>query len=51
MKTTTEIINAYTHGELTLSECNAKLAAIDSSLMLDPNRNKLPHERKGKIFT
>lgn len=44
MKTTTEIINAFAHGELTLSECNAKLAAIGSSLMLDPNRNKLTPE-------
>ena len=44
MKTTTEIINAYAHGELTLAECNAKLAAIGSSLMLDPNRNKLTPE-------
>ncbi len=44
MKTTTEIINAYTRGELTLEECNAKLAAIGSSLMLDPNRCKLTPE-------
>lgn len=44
MKTSTEIINAYAHGELTLAECNAKLAAIGSPLMLDPNRNKLTPE-------
>lgn len=44
MKTSIEIINAYARGELTLAECNAKLAAIGSSLMLDPNRNKLTPE-------
>ena len=44
MKTTTEIINAYAHGTLTLEECNAKLAAIGSSLMLDPDRCKLTPE-------
>lgn len=44
MKTTTEIINAFAHGELTLSECNAKLAAMGSSLMLDPKCNKLTPE-------
>lgn len=44
MKTTTEIINAYAHGELTLVECNAKLAAIGSKLMLDPNLCKLTPE-------
>lgn len=44
MKTATKIINAYTSGELTLEECNAKLAAIGSSLMLDPNCCKLAHE-------
>lgn len=50
MKTSTEIINAYAHGELTLAECNAKLAAIGSPLMLDPNRNKLTPEMAAKGF-
>lgn len=44
MKTSTEIINAYAHGEFTLAECNAKLAAIGSPLMLDPSRCKLTPE-------
>ena len=50
MKTITEIINAYAMGEITLEECNAKLAAIGSSLMLDPDRCKLTPEMASKGY-
>lgn len=43
-KTSTEVINAYAHGELTLEECNEKLKAMGSGLMLDPNRVKITPE-------
>ena len=49
-KTATEIINAYTRGELTLEECNAKLGAIGSSLMLGPNRCKLTPEMAANVL-
>nr|DAF65715.1 MAG TPA: hypothetical protein [Bacteriophage sp.] len=43
-KNSTEVINAYAAGELTLAECNEKLKAMGSGLMLDPNRVKITPE-------
>ena len=42
--TTTEIINAYAQGELTLEECNTKLREMGHPAMLDPDRCKLTPE-------
>lgn len=42
--TTTEIINAYARGELTLEECNAKLREMGHPVMLDHDRCKLTAE-------
>lgn len=43
-KNSTEVINAYAAGEITLAECNKKLKAMDSGIMLDPDRCKLTPE-------
>lgn len=39
-----EIIQAYVRGEIGLGECNEKLKAIGSGIMLDPDRAKLTPE-------
>lgn len=41
---TVEIIQAYARGEIGLEECNKKLAAAGSGIMLDPDRAKLTPE-------
>ena len=45
MKSTTEAITAYAHGEITLEECNAQLKELGSGLTLDPDRCKLTPEK------
>ena len=44
MKTTTEIINAYAHGELTLEECNRRLKELGSAPLRDPLEPKITPE-------
>lgn len=41
MKTTTEIINAYAHGELTLEECNKRLKELGSAPLRNPLEPKI----------
>lgn len=43
-KSSTEIINAYTKGAITLEECNAGLEELGSGIQLDPERCKLTPE-------
>lgn len=42
--TTTEIITAYTTGELTLEEANRRMADVGAGFALDPDRCKLTPE-------
>nr|DAI73760.1 MAG TPA: protein of unknown function (DUF1707) [Caudoviricetes sp.] len=44
MKTITEIINAYAHGELTLEECNRRLKELGSAPLRDPLEPKITPE-------
>lgn len=44
MKTTTEIINAYAHGELTLEECNRRLKEMGSAPLRNPLEPKITPE-------
>lgn len=43
----TEIIRAYTAGEKTLEETNAKLKEIGAGFHLDPTRNEIKPEEVG----
>ena len=43
-KTSTEVINAYAHGELTLEECNRRLKELGSSPLRDPLEPKITPE-------
>ena len=43
-KTSTEVISAYAHGELTLEECNARLKELDSAPLRDPLEPKITPE-------
>lgn len=44
MKTTTEVINAYAHGELTLEECNRRLKEMGSAPLRNPLEPKITPE-------
>lgn len=44
MKTTTEIISAYAHGELTLEECNARLKELGNAPLRNPLEPKITPE-------
>lgn len=43
-KTSTEVINAYAHGELSLEECNARLKELGSAPLRSPLEPKLTPE-------
>ena len=43
-KTSTEVISAYAHGELTLEECNQRLKELGSAPMRDPLEPKITPE-------
>lgn len=43
-KTSTEVINAYAHGELTLEECNRRLKELGSAPLRDPLEPKITPE-------
>ena len=43
-KTSTEVINAYAHGELTLEECKARLKEMGSAPLRDPLEPKITPE-------
>lgn len=43
-KTSTEVISAYAHGELTLEECNASLKELGSAPLRDPLEPKITPE-------
>lgn len=40
-KTSTEVISAYAHGELTLEECNARLKELGSAPLRNPLEPKI----------
>ena len=40
-KTSTEVINAYAHGELTLEECNARLKELGGAPLRNPLEPKI----------
>ena len=50
MKTTTEIINAYAHGELTLEECNKRLKELGSAPLRNPLEPKITPEMAAKGY-
>ena len=43
-KTSTEVISAYAHGELTLEECNRRLKELGSAPLRDPLEPKITPE-------
>lgn len=49
-KTSTEVINAYAHGELTLEECNARLKEMDSAPLRSPLEPKITPEMAAKGY-
>ena len=50
MKTTTEIINAYAHGKLTLEECNQRLKELGSAPLRGPLEPKITPEMAAKGY-
>lgn len=50
MKTTTEIINAYAHGELTLEECDKRLKELGSAPLRNPLEPKITPEMAAKGY-
>lgn len=50
MKTTTEIINAYAMGEITLEECNRRLKELGSAPLRDPLEPKITPEMAAKGY-
>ena len=49
-KTSTEVINAYAHGELSLEECNARLKELGSAPLRDPLEPKITPEMAAKGY-
>ena len=49
-KTSTEIISAYAHGELTLEECNRRLKELGSAPLRDPLEPKITPEMAAKGY-
>lgn len=49
-KTSTEVISAYAHGELTLEECNAKLRELGSAPLRNPLEPKITPEMAAKGY-
>ncbi len=47
MRSATEIIMAYTRGEIGLEECNKQLSEAATGVQLDPERCKLTEEMIG----
>ena len=43
-KTSTEVISAYAHGELTLEECNRRLKELGCATLRDPLEPKITPE-------
>ena len=49
-KTSTEVINAYAHGELSLEECNARLKELGSAPLRNPLEPKITPEMAAKGY-
>lgn len=49
-KTSTEVISAYAHGELTLEECNRRLKEMGSAPLRDPLEPKITPEMAAKGY-
>ena len=49
-KTSTEVINAYAHGELSLEECNARLKELGSAPLRSPLEPKITPEMAAKGY-
>ena len=49
-KTSTEVINAYAHGELSLEECNACLKELGSAPLRNPLEPKITPEMAAKGY-
>lgn len=49
-KSSTEIINAYAHGELSLEECNARLKELGSAPLRSPLEPKITPEMAAKGY-
>ena len=49
-KTSTEVISAYAHGELTLEECNQRLKELGSAPLRDPLEPKITPEMAAKGY-
>lgn len=49
-KTSTEVISAYAHGELSLEECNARLKEMGSAPLRDPLEPKITPEMAAKGY-
>lgn len=49
-KTSTEVISAYAHGELSLEECNAKLRELGSAPLRNPLEPKITPEMAAKGY-
>ena len=49
-KTSTEVISAYAHGELTLEECNRRLKELGSAPLRDPLEPKITPEMAAKGY-
>ena len=49
-KTSTEVISAYAHGELTLEECNKRLKELGSAPLRNPLEPKITPEMAAKGY-
>lgn len=49
-KTSTEVISAYAHGELTLEECNRRLKELGSAPLRNPLEPKITPEMAAKGY-
>ena len=49
-KSSTEVINAYAHGELTLEECNKRLQEMGCATLRDPLEPKITPEMAAKGY-
>lgn len=49
-KTSTEVISAYAHGELTLEECNQRLKELGGAPLRDPLEPKITPEMAAKGY-
>ena len=49
-KTSTEVVSAYAHGELTLEECNRRLKELGSAPLRDPLEPKITPEMAAKGY-